>query len=275
MSKTLETKKRILRILKIRQMTISGLSRELGLTEATISQHLGELGRMGAIERIENEHFRKLKYYRARETLNPAIRYLAVIVVLLAAGSSVYLYVNGPSTQPAAVRTFNNSGAAPSLAKGGLAACPMLFYQINGSIESYSGFNLYYLNGTDGMIPDYVIASGSGTLQAKEFVSQVLDEPTGFNSTRQHGAFLRDVQSQNLAGPESGINVTVSPGAFSIMNNETVNVTVGISVGTVAPSGTYLLEIDGPCGGGVGPSLITIGSAPYNGTFASNLPAIP
>lgn len=274
MSKTLETKKRILRILKIRQMTISGLSRELGLTEATISQHLDELGRMGAIERIENEHFRKLKYYRARETVNPAIRYLAVIVVLLAAGSSVYLYMNGQAARPD-VAAFNNSGAAPSLTKGSLAACPMLFYQINGSIQNYSGFKLYYVNGTGGTFPDYVMASGSGSLQAREFVSQVLEEPVDFNSTREHSAFLRDVQTQNLVGPESGMNLTISPGTFSIENNETVNVTIGISVGAQAPRGTYVLEIDGPCGGGVGPSLITVGSMPYNGTFASRLEAIP
>ena len=63
MSKTMETKNRILEILLKEQNTLTDMSKKLGLTPPTVSQHLKELYERGAVQRIENTHFRKLKYY--------------------------------------------------------------------------------------------------------------------------------------------------------------------------------------------------------------------
>src|SRR5271157_2870730 len=66
MSKTLETKDKILKMLKAEKKTVSELSVELGLSKATISQHLQELKGIGVVEEADNHYFRRLKYYQIR-----------------------------------------------------------------------------------------------------------------------------------------------------------------------------------------------------------------
>ena len=63
MSKTKETKEIILNKLKERKRTVTELSKELGLSKSTVSQHLSELENMGAVRGYGDEHFRSLKYY--------------------------------------------------------------------------------------------------------------------------------------------------------------------------------------------------------------------
>lgn len=64
MGKTFETKNNILGILSVSPRTLTELSLMLGLSGATINQHLRELQEMGAISLIEDQHIRKWKYYR-------------------------------------------------------------------------------------------------------------------------------------------------------------------------------------------------------------------
>src|SRR5271157_5127487 len=123
MSKTLETKRKILALLKGKDMTITGLSSALGLSNATVSQHIDELSRSGVIERVENEHFRKLKYYRVTEAENQVLakyaKYFIAAVIILAVALEFYFYsltpVSGPSVNGAmAVRASGkNSTAVP------------------------------------------------------------------------------------------------------------------------------------------------------------------
>ena len=65
MGKMMETKETILNKLRERRHTLAELSDELGLAKATVSQHLSELERMGAVHGYEDEHFRRLKYFEA------------------------------------------------------------------------------------------------------------------------------------------------------------------------------------------------------------------
>src|SRR5271156_2171032 len=96
MSKTLETKKKIFNLLKEKDMTITELSKELGLSTATVSEHVNDLVRAGAIEKIDNEHFRKLKYYKTKDVINPMIaKYIIGAIVLIAIFSGFYLYTTG------------------------------------------------------------------------------------------------------------------------------------------------------------------------------------
>lgn len=96
MSRTLETKSKILGLLKDKDMTITGLSAALGLSTATVSQHMEELSRSGAIERVENEHYRKLKYYRIRGAENVAFnryaKYFIALAILSAVSLEFYFY---------------------------------------------------------------------------------------------------------------------------------------------------------------------------------------
>jgi predicted ArsR family transcriptional regulator len=64
MSKTLRTKKEILKLLSVRSKTLTDISTELELAPSTVSQHLVELKAIGAIENVENPHVKKWKYYR-------------------------------------------------------------------------------------------------------------------------------------------------------------------------------------------------------------------
>ena len=96
MSKTLETKKKILDLLKEREMTVTELSQILGLSGPTIAQHISELQAMGAIEKMDNEHFKKLKFYKMKE--NPMFSsttlsklFLGIFVVVII-GILLYIY---------------------------------------------------------------------------------------------------------------------------------------------------------------------------------------
>ncbi|MDE1869434.1 MAG: ArsR family transcriptional regulator [Candidatus Micrarchaeota archaeon] len=64
MGRTGDSKNSILRSISKGDKTLSDICNELGLAPATVSQHLKELESDGMIERVENSHIRKWKYYR-------------------------------------------------------------------------------------------------------------------------------------------------------------------------------------------------------------------
>jgi DNA-binding transcriptional ArsR family regulator len=278
MSKTLETKKRILNLLKKKDMTISGISQELGLSTATISQHMDELQRAAAVEKIENEHFKKLKYYRAKQTTGPIVanyvKYVIGAIILLGL-MAVPLYSyhgSGNAHITTAIQnttsSANTSTVAPVIG-GGALACPMLFYHLNGSIENYSGFSLYHLNSSNGPVADYVIGAGKiGSFYLKEQINDVLQEPQNFSYNRTHYAIFTKI-NQSIGNLSSGINYTISPQNFTLKNNSTIYTTLNVVTNSTAAQNTYWLRIDGPCGGGVTPVLVTVGNMPYNGTVTS------
>ncbi|MDE1861110.1 MAG: winged helix-turn-helix transcriptional regulator [Candidatus Micrarchaeota archaeon] len=282
MGKTLETKKRILDLLKKKEMTITELSRELNLSTATVSQHMDELASMGAVEKVENEHFKKLKYYKASQTASSmiAIKYIVgaiVVIGLLALASVFYYYGHGPVVAPY-ISSSNNTTAQNSVQNttvqipgGGIGtarACPMLFYQIIGNVTGYSGLSYYQLNSSYGTVADYVLArDAAGVLHISERMANVLNEPQGFNTTRMHYAVLQQINSSNGFNMSSpGVNVTIEPTLFNITNNSVVSFTVSIAANSSAEYNTYWVRIDGQCGGGVQPFLLTVGNGPYNGT---------
>lgn len=67
MSKTFETKSKILDILKQGAKTPAEIGRTLNLSPSTISQHLKELRESGRIEEFTDEHFKNIKYFRRLE----------------------------------------------------------------------------------------------------------------------------------------------------------------------------------------------------------------
>ena len=70
MGKTWHMKKRILKILSKRPCTPGEMSKLLGLSPSTVSVHIAELERMGAIERVENSYAKRWKYYRIKPGFN-------------------------------------------------------------------------------------------------------------------------------------------------------------------------------------------------------------
>ena len=69
MRRIMETKGKILEMLSVKSKTLTDISRELGLAPSTVSQHLAELQSAGAIERVDNPHIRKWKYYTLAKDL--------------------------------------------------------------------------------------------------------------------------------------------------------------------------------------------------------------
>lgn len=279
MSKALETKKKIMNLLKNKQMTISEISRELSLSTATISQHMDELQEMGAVEKVDNEYFKKLKYYKP--TANPSIavaKYVISAMVVIGAVCAVMLFAGVPgrlgTTSPLQPNGINTTSAANSTANGttpgvptlGAAyACPMEFYSLNGTITGYKGFTLYYLNSSYGPVADYLMASGStASFNVSEKVTNLLDSNSSLDMNRTHYASLSYMNS-TFGAAASGINVTWTPQAYNVSENETLRMLVDVAANSTV-SGTFWARIDGPCDGGVQPFLITVGSKPYNGT---------
>ncbi|MDE1833727.1 MAG: helix-turn-helix transcriptional regulator [Candidatus Micrarchaeota archaeon] len=279
MTKTFETKKKILNLLKKREMTLSELSRELNLSTATVSQHLEELHKVGAVEKINNEYFKKMKYYKTNEDANPMVlKYVLGAIAIILAGSillfSNHSVANMPTTSPVTTSTqanYNNTnsqgnqtniaGTVPT----GAFACPLLFYTLNGSIAAYNGFTPYSLRSSYGMnYTDYVTSKSNSSIYAVEVISGVLNESQSMYE-RQHYAVFMPV---NRTLPTSAVSYTLAPINFTVKNNSTVNVTLTLHLNSTS-SGTYWVRIDGPCAGGVQPFLITIGNKPYNGTVTA------
>lgn len=63
MSKTWETKRRILQLLSGKSKTLSILSQELDLAPSTVSEHIEQLETMGAVRKVDNPFIKKWKYY--------------------------------------------------------------------------------------------------------------------------------------------------------------------------------------------------------------------
>ena len=73
MSKTFRTKRKILGLIKKRAMTLNDLSNELKLSKATMSQHLEELQNSGDVEKIYDEHFRNMVYFKLLSNANEVL----------------------------------------------------------------------------------------------------------------------------------------------------------------------------------------------------------
>jgi DNA-binding transcriptional ArsR family regulator len=292
MSKTLETKKKILNLLKKREMTVTELSRQLDLTTATVSQHMDELQSAGAVKKIDNEHYKKLKYYKVSPMADNmfakyvvgAIILIAIVGIFIAYGirqpstpattpgivTNVHTTTTTNSTQSNATNTTN--ATAPALPGTGAFACPMITYEMNGSIYEYSNATMYTLNSSSGSVSDYVVAPGSKVqLYAREHVINALPEPANTSSgtpaldqNRSHYVVISNVHT-GIPMSGEGINITISPQTYNVTQGETLDSTISLAVAQNASNATYWLRMDGPCGGGVAPILITIGAGPYTG----------
>ena len=96
MSKTWHMKKRVLKILSKRPRTPGEISKLLGLSPSTVSVHIAELERIGAIERVENGYAKRWKYYRIKPGFNieKAIRVKEVnMIPLMLMGIAIAAFI--------------------------------------------------------------------------------------------------------------------------------------------------------------------------------------
>ncbi|MCL4372266.1 winged helix-turn-helix domain-containing protein [Candidatus Marsarchaeota archaeon] len=188
MSKTFGTKNRIIKLLKEKPMTITEISEVLGLSKATVSQHMSELESMSMIEQVDNSHFKKVKFYklpnagshvieqknggaRFRGIVLPLILAIAVVAVLAAA------ILQNSGTQVRILPAENVTPVASTAPIG--EACPMIIAFTNGThanesllnsivsgIASGSQCSLAYLSGN--RIGNLNYTSSNGTVYVPE-----------------------------------------------------------------------------------------------------------
>ncbi|EET90088.1 MAG: winged helix-turn-helix domain-containing protein [Candidatus Micrarchaeales archaeon] len=153
MSGTLDTKKKIVSMLRKKSMNITEISRDLGLSKATISQHISELEAMGVVEVINNPHYRKVKYYRVSSPLGNnaeianAGQQSSIAKILVPAVFAIALLV----LFAFAVANESGKSGVPVPSPGVASACPVIL--------AYNSTNRANMSAVDSII--YGIASGS------------------------------------------------------------------------------------------------------------------
>ncbi len=293
MGKTFETKKRILDLLKKKNMTVTEISEQLNLSHATVSQHMSELQKAGAIEKIDNEHYKKMTYYKVSENQNGFLmKYaLGIIGIILVLGVVIYLsgvYTNTPIINTSGQNPHNTSSnltskntnttlknasiisnETPISVSGSSAAiaCPMLFYELTGNVKNSGN---YTVNGTQSTYKDFVLGKNTTTIfNIEENFSNVFNESDSSLYNRQHYVHMNQINNVFNSSEIVGIYGKFSDTNYTVKNNERINFNLTVQVGENATENTYMVHIDGPCGGGVKPFLITVGNKPYTGNVTA------
>ena len=160
MSKTFESKKKILDLLKQGATTPTNISRQLGLSPSTVSQHLKELKETGRIEEFQDEHFKNIKYYRRLK--NPSILNsgaLKYATVVLAIAILALLFMPFRSQGTVAVTYPNRTNSVGIF----LTDPPQVPSGTQALVVSYSSLKIQVTN-RSGTFWDSVNGSGSVNL---------------------------------------------------------------------------------------------------------------
>ncbi len=177
MTKNGQTKKKILDMLRERQMTLTDISERLNLAPSTVSQHLKELLAVNAIREVETEYNRKWKYYRPVDAFDPlgygnenkprviqnrARYYLAILIASLAIiGGASYItllgsghYISSLGNQSAKSHNYSASPSGYSKFYVQLTDPPVVPHGTDSLLLNYSGVGLLVksiANGSMGM----------------------------------------------------------------------------------------------------------------------------
>lgn len=157
LSKTYETKKKILDILRHGAKTPTDISKQLDLSPSTVSQHLKELKENGRIEEFQDEHFKNIKYFKrleqpsifASSTSKIAIGAFAIILV-----AALMISFGGRTL---AANTFSNQNNSVGIF---MTDPPQVPSGTQSLIVSYSSLKVQITN-RSGTFWDFVNGSGS------------------------------------------------------------------------------------------------------------------
>lgn len=303
MSGIFETKNRILKSLMSKPKTGKQLAEELGLTQATLTQHLHELEEKGLVKETESGFSKRWKYYEVNAATyekmtagNSFVRSaagtaIAAIVVLVIA---TLVVGRMPASTPVNALAYNNSipgnpdvypdvsvnattsvagnASSQEIAPGGLSAayaCPLIAYSIqNATVTQLQGFNESVVDN----YTDLVIAPGNmGNLTYVIYIVPIKANE-GNNMTlnlyNDVSLFHESPNGTAMSDSSPGINITYNPVSYtepypSAPQNFTFDVQFNVS--SSAALGTYWMRM-ATCEGSITPMLLTVGSAPYNGT---------
>ncbi len=232
-TRTGETKGRILNLIASGNKTLSDLSAELGLAPSTINQHLNELKDLGAIREVDTERTRKWKYYEINPgfsgtsvpgfVLNTSrmprkIFYYAAAIGMVAAIAYIVLISNSANVIPGSL--FR------SMVPVRLTDPPHVPAGTQSLVINYSSVALHAVNesGQGWITSNY---SGSVNLMSLINTSQViggLDVPS--NSTIDGARF--NITSAIITINGTAYNVTVPIRTITAHFSGKVNSTTGI-----------------------------------------------
>jgi DNA-binding transcriptional ArsR family regulator len=142
MSKTSETKNKIIELLSNEDVNLTGLSSYLKLKPSTVVQHMKELEEMGVVKKINDPHFKNIKYYSLNKDLGQAkvetrskliVWPIAIIIIVAAVVSLVYF-----GSQATALNLNKGKGMLSIL----LTDPPKVPYGTQGVIVTYSSINV-------------------------------------------------------------------------------------------------------------------------------------
>ncbi len=256
MSKTWETKNRIIRMLSSRPYTLSEISEKLNLSASTVSEHLRELESCGAISQVDNQYSRKWKYYKLNEGYKaegPASEIVAsasqkssiprITFFVIAAAAAVFLLYLSYSTLTL------QSGKYSTLAFQ-ITDPPIVPSGTNSLIISYSSLEAHYINGNKS---GWVVGNSSGSLNLMELVNvsqmlgtakvpanstvnlvrfyitsaNIIVNGTEYQVTVPNSTITVPVSGPSKVNQSSGILIDMSPTVVAIYtNNSTVFVMV-------------------------------------------------
>ena len=304
MSKILDTKIKILKILNEKPRTVTQVSEILGLAQSTVSQHIDELRKSRAIEEFDDRSNRKWKYYKVNKNYydnlinkekNAQKEYLLikkVIAVFIIFGVLAIIFiayqipkntlnsnkiVNTTTTISTNANNTNNNYTIIPVDTA--IACPIIFANqtFNTTIINYSNIGYYNNNITQFVLPK----GSSGTVYLN------ISKPQSSNSIIIHN-FAEFVYSQtynttnstsNIINLSRQINVVINnTHGVAILFNRTfeqlndsvqyMHLKVTIDVSNNATQGTYRIILpEGPCKPNEIYALLTIGKKPYNNTI--------
>ncbi len=170
MSKTWHMKKRVLKILSKRPRTPGEISKLLGLSPSTVSVHIAELERIGAIERVENGYAKRWKYYRIKPGFNieKAIRVKEVnMIPLILMGIAITAFIG----VGAFIGLIPHGGQATTILTIQLTDPPNVSNGTQALLVSYSSLQVR-MRGSSGWITDNT--TGIVNLMSLTNVSEVV-----------------------------------------------------------------------------------------------------
>ena len=304
MSKTLDTKIKILKILNKKPRTVTQVSEILGLAQSTVSQHIDELKESGAIEEFDDRANRKWKYYKVnknyydnlinkeKSTQKEYLLIKKVVAVLIVFGILAIIFIayqvpkstisknviiNATITTSIVAKNMSNNYTIIPVDTA--MACPIIFANqtFNTTIINYSGIVYYNNNITQFVLP----RGGSETLYLN------VSKPQSSNSVIIHN-FAEFIYSQSYNATNNAstvinvsrqINVVINNTngvtirfnrTFEQLNNSIQYMHLKVTINTTANAtqGTYRVVLpEGPCKPHEIYMLLTIGKKPYNNTI--------
>jgi DNA-binding transcriptional ArsR family regulator len=264
-SKTWQTKKKILKLISKGARTPGEISDKLGLAPSTVSEHIDELERMGAVKQRDNPFIKKWKYYEPnpnfdfRGMLNtkktrgiPQIAAALVIVLglvaflafglpalgALGAGQSVVFSLTDPPSVPNGTQALNITySSLQAHYLGANNASAWVSGSGGGSLDLMTLVNASQVIGT-GKIP---VNSTINIVRFSITSAYVVINGTRYNVTVPSGELTVPVTGGGQAASNSSVLIDLSPVVATIYtSNSTVFVLVpsvkAVIVGNVSAS---------------------------------------